>query len=901
MNILKFTATAKPTTALLLKASLVSQNNTQELVNKYFMPLSRAYGGKVADLVVAIGTYHPATGKVKKADIKTTTAEILEHCDIEGITNLIVADTEYFKYLAGTTALERHIGDVLPCVVPEYEHIKVCPSINYFMLEMFPEKSHYLATSLVTAGQMMKGNLQKSKMFEFETYSMPTTVQELNVLLDEYMNLPLIACDIEATGLHLGRTEVLTIGFSKDVHNGFALPVHEHYLSEVPEALAMRDRVKEWMIERRNKEKDFRYIFHNGLYDVKHITRTWFMQSHDDIEGMRQGIDVLAYHDTMILKYLQLNSTVRPTLGLKPLSFDYFGDYAEDVKDAKSVPLSKLAKYNATDCCATFYIYEQCKDEIDTEPYQVIFDGSSKPLLKMMLNGMPINMSKVADLRKVLEDDLAKAYEDLSKSSYVRLAVKTAQVEAADKYNATHKTIRKSADDFDLTFNPASPKQLRTLLFDIMEFTPIDTTKTKQPKADRASIEEFLELADVEQKPTLQALVTISQSEIILNNFVKNFETLSLYHENTQDYTLHGSLVLGGTQCVTGDVLFNTDMGVLPVHKLKTGYTVITHTGGQNEIIDIFENGEKPIYEVSTKNGLVLTTSDNHPYFINGRWVRADNLKIGDVLTTLSTKEVWETVEEFPRYSVSSWGRVRNDETGYILTPHTDSLSKTNRLTITLSKPGGSRAADTKKDFRIHILVAKAFIGPRPKGAEVCHKNGLAWDNRVENLRYCTSKENSEDSKLHGTTAKRHLPTTKLTQADVDWLRSPDSLYLNNYKAAEVLGVSRELVRDVRNNKRWTSIKTFEGYTVEFMEDAVESIRVLDKQMTYGITVANDHSHVTNGIVTHNTGRLSSRDPNLQNLPSGSRWGKAVKDCFVAPEGWVFAGSDFNALESLSA
>lgn len=45
------------------------------------------------------------------------------------------------------------------------------------------------------------------------------------------------------------------------------------------------------------------------------------------------------------------------------------------------------------------------------------------------------------------------------------------------------------------------------------------------------------------------------------------------------------------------------------------------------------------------------------------------------------------------------------------------------------------------------------------------------------------------------------------------------------------------------------------------------------------------------------SGRLSSSAPNLQNLPSGSVYGKLIKDCFEAPEGWLFAGADFNSLE----
>ena len=52
------------------------------------------------------------------------------------------------------------------------------------------------------------------------------------------------------------------------------------------------------------------------------------------------------------------------------------------------------------------------------------------------------------------------------------------------------------------------------------------------------------------------------------------------------------------------------------------------------------------------------------------------------------------------------------------------------------------------------------------------------------------------------------------------------------------------------------------------------------------------------------SGRLSSSDPNLQNLPAGNSdnrskayLGKLIKKCFSAPQGWIFAGADFNSLE----
>jgi DNA polymerase I-like protein with 3'-5' exonuclease and polymerase domains len=35
----------------------------------------------------------------------------------------------------------------------------------------------------------------------------------------------------------------------------------------------------------------------------------------------------------------------------------------------------------------------------------------------------------------------------------------------------------------------------------------------------------------------------------------------------------------------------------------------------------------------------------------------------------------------------------------------------------------------------------------------------------------------------------------------------------------------------------------------------------------------------------------------MQNIPAGSEYGKTIKECFVAPLGWIFAGADYSSLE----
>lgn len=47
------------------------------------------------------------------------------------------------------------------------------------------------------------------------------------------------------------------------------------------------------------------------------------------------------------------------------------------------------------------------------------------------------------------------------------------------------------------------------------------------------------------------------------------------------------------------------------------------------------------------------------------------------------------------------------------------------------------------------------------------------------------------------------------------------------------------------------------------------------------------------------SGRLSSSNPNIQQLPSGSTFGKLIKSCFIAPPGMIFGMSDFSGLEDV--
>lgn len=118
----------------------------------------------------------------------------------------------------------------------------------------------------------------------------------------------------------------------------------------------------------------------------------------------------------------------------------------------------------------------------------------------------------------------------------------------------------------------------------------------------------------------------------------------------------------------------------------------------------------------------------------------------------MSDIETWQPVHGFPIYEVSSLGAVRSvprvtrhgqHRKGKILSQRVDGYGY---WSVTLYVEGRK-----PRPYRVHLLVARAFLGPRPAGADTRHGPGGRLDNRVSNLCYGTRAENEQDKKRDGT------------------------------------------------------------------------------------------------------------------------------------------------------
>ena len=121
-------------------------------------------------------------------------------------------------------------------------------------------------------------------------------------------------------------------------------------------------------------------------------------------------------------------------------------------------------------------------------------------------------------------------------------------------------------------------------------------------------------------------------------------------------------------------------------------------------------------------------------------------------------------------------------------------------------KRGGYRYVNLHKEGqkmrRVAVLVAEAFLGPRPAGTQVCHRNGEATDDRAANLRYDTPKGNAADQSLHGTRRKGEShPMARLSDSDVDTIRLLHNL-VPKADLAERFGVHPGHISNIQNGWR---------------------------------------------------------------------------------------------------
>lgn len=100
--------------------------------------------------------------------------------------------------------------------------------------------------------------------------------------------------------------------------------------------------------------------------------------------------------------------------------------------------------------------------------------------------------------------------------------------------------------------------------------------------------------------------------------------------------------------------------------------------------------------------------------------------------------EIWKTSVRFPKYDISSMGKIRH---------------KVNRIIRKTFKSRCGASIHLKHEngketyVLMHHEVMYAFVGDRPNGMLIDHLDGDTTNNNLSNLKYVTPRENNHNRK----------------------------------------------------------------------------------------------------------------------------------------------------------
>lgn len=198
-------------------------------------------------------------------------------------------------------------------------------------------------------------------------------------------------------------------------------------------------------------------------------------------------------------------------------------------------------------------------------------------------------------------------------------------------------------------------------------------------------------------------------------------------------------------------------------------------------------------------------------------------------------EEQWRKVVGFEDYEVSTLGNVRSlnyaRNKGLVRNRITH-VGGAGYMYVTLSKKGKT------KRCAVHCLVAYAFLGERPQGYEINHKDGIKKNCSLDNLEYCTKSDNAKHAWRIGLQKKKE--------------KKEKQCFVGPSNRLNIYAIAKE--QKIFGGKKQKGSKNFQA---KLTEDDVDNIRAYLEQGCRGVDIAR---------------MFNVSGPTISSIKNGSRW-----------------------------
>lgn len=386
----------------------------------------------------------------------------------------------------------------------------------------------------------------------------------------------------------------------------------------------------------------------------------------------------------------------------------------------------------------------------------------------------------------------------------------------------------------------------------------------------------------------------------ITHREVTGFGTTSLGKQSAG--TVDVFMEIGGVnsvadyKCVTDETpVMLTTGATVPAIDLQEGDAVVAWSKEKglhpSKVTFVGDNGTHPVLKISTEHGNFVTTTLNHPFWAsrnrsNAHWTKAEDLQVGDEL-----------------YQATGWvqapGRAANDWAyNWYLSPYLLGMLWSLRnykgtdwaTEASLELPKVTREGTRQELHQSAFPSNKAGKIMLRHGTEkIIRKTGMSREEFLALVNTDTvpdivfaSQRNDQDAFLAGVRevfANKEFNHEEMFVA----LHSGKSLH-SLHQFLTNLGHPSRIARDSQDRKYLRTPHPTNDmiYSYGIRASRISSIELLEPEHTVAIEVEGAHTHITGGIISHNTNKKGlGIDVSLQ-LAASARFDFIVPDNEVA-------------------